>query len=129
MPVFLSLEGCVGNSDSDDEVSVCRRTPGRGFWLGRGAIEVRAKFQNNPNNFFVFSLFQVGGIGALAKPHFPPPLILFPQSGAREISYRGQIRTFTTPCALRGREAAFSEHTFAIGSQATECTVNENLLS
>ena len=37
----------------------------------RERIEVRGEFQNNPNNFFVFSLFQVDGIGALAKLHSP----------------------------------------------------------
>ena len=34
------------------------------MWEGGG-------FQNNPKNFFVFSLFQAGGIGALAKRYSP----------------------------------------------------------
>jgi hypothetical protein len=71
------------------KVPVCRRTPGRGLWLGRGAIEGRGKFQNNPKIFFLFSV--------CSKPVASVPSLnatpLSPQSGAREISYRGHTWT------------------------------------
>jgi hypothetical protein len=43
------------------------------FLPSREGIEVRGKFQDKPKNFFVFSLFQASGIGALAKRLSPHP--------------------------------------------------------